>query len=129
MTIIDHIRAGKSFRDLPPSSEGAKMGGEWAKLRMLDKFEIIVLEKSDSVSKIFPPQGYRALILEELHKSGRKEDSVFLRVRLHYTWPNIKKDVTAHVDSCKRCAELMPSKSKARASGLSIPLQGLNPMD
>ena len=28
VTIIDLIRAGKSFRDLPPSSEGAKMGGE-----------------------------------------------------------------------------------------------------
>ena len=91
MTIIDHIRAGKSFRDLPPSSEGAKMGGEWPKLRVLDKFEIVVLEESNSVSKIFPPQGYRALILEELHKSGRKEDSIFLQARLHYTWPNIKK--------------------------------------
>ena len=111
MTILNHIRAGKSFRDLPPSSEGAKMGGEWAKLRVLDEFEIVVLEESISVSKIFPPKAYRAHILEELHKSGRKEDSVFLWVRLHYTWPNIKKDVKAHVDSCNKCAELMPSKS------------------
>ena len=58
-----------------------------------------------------------------------KKDSVFLRVRLHYTWPNIKKDVKAHVDSCKMCAKLMPSKSQARASGLNIPLKGLKPMD
>ena len=127
--MIDHIRAGKSFRDLPTSSEGARMGGEWPKLIVMDEFDIIVLRENDSVSKIYPPKLYRPLILEELHKSGRKEDSVFLRVRLHYTWPNIKKDVKAHVDSCKMCAELMPSKSQARASGLNFSLQGLKPMD
>merc|ERR1711867_298258 len=129
MTILNHIRAGKSFRDLPPSSEGSKMGGEWAKLRVLDKFEIVVLRESDSVSKIFPPVAYRAHIMEELHRSGKKEDSIFLRIRLHYMWPNIKKDVRSHVESCKKCAELMPSKPQARASGLTIPLHGLNPMD
>ena len=44
-------------------------------------------------------------------------------------WPNIRKDVKAHIDSCMKCTELMPSKSQARASGKNIPLQGLNPMD
>merc|ERR1712112_455227 len=62
MTILNHIRASKSFRDLPPSSEWAKMGGEWAKLRVLDEFEIVVLEESSSVSKIFPPVAYRAIL-------------------------------------------------------------------
>merc|ERR1711873_75519 len=114
MTILNHIRASKSFRDLPPSSEGSKIGGEWAKLRVLDKFEIVVLRESDSVSKIFPPVAYRAHIMEELHPSGKKEDSIFLRVRMHYTWPNIKKDVRSHVESYKKCAELMPSKPQAR---------------
>ena len=56
MTMINHIRAGKSFQDLPISSEGAKMGGEWPKLSILDEFDIIVLNESDSVSKIFPPK-------------------------------------------------------------------------
>ena len=28
-TMIDFIRANKSFRDLPTSSEGSRMGGEW----------------------------------------------------------------------------------------------------
>ena len=98
-------------------------------MSILDEFDIIVLKESDSMSKIFPPKSYRPLILEELHKSGRKEDSVFLRFRLHYTWPNIKKYVKAHVDSCKTCAELMLSKSKARASGLNIPLHRLKTMD
>ena len=95
----------------------------------MDEFDIIVLREYDSVSKIYPPRLYRPLILEELHKYGRKEDSVFLRVRLHYTWPSIRKDVKAHVDSCKLCAELMQSNSKARASGLNIPIEGLKPMD
>ena len=96
------------------------MGGEWPKLELLEEFDIIVLRESETTSKIYPPRQYRPLILEELHKSGRKEDSVFLRVRLHYTWPSIRKDVKAHVDSCKLCAELIPSKSQARSSGLKI---------
>merc|ERR1712240_104711 len=129
MTILNHIRAGKSFRDLPQSSEGRNMGGEWAKLRVLDEFEIVVLRESEHVSKIFPPAAYRAHIMEELHRSGKKEESIFLRIRMHYTWPNIKKDVRSHVESCKKCAELMPSKQQARASGLSIPIRGLHPMD
>ena len=28
VTMVDHIRASRSFRDLPTSSEGAKIGGE-----------------------------------------------------------------------------------------------------
>ena len=90
---------------------------------------MIVLRETDSVSKIFPPKQYRPLILEELHKSGRKSDSVFLRARLHYTWPSIHKDIKQHVDSCPKCLELMPSKSQARASGLTIPIKNLQPMD
>ncbi len=105
------------------------MGGEWPKLEVLEEFDIIVLRESESVSKIYPPRLYTPLILEELHKSGRKEDSVFLRVRLHYTWPSIWKDVKANVDSCKLCAELMPPKSQARSSGLNISLKNLKPMD
>ena len=127
--MIDHIKANRSFRDLPTSYEGSRMGGEWPKLEVIDDFEIIVLRETESVGRIYPPRLYRPLILEELHKSGRKEDSDFLRVRLHYTWPTIRKDVKDHVDSCKLCAELMPSKSQARASGHNIPLEGLKPMD
>ena len=83
-TIISFIRANKNFRDLPESSEGSRMGGEWPKLELLEEFDIIVLRESETTSKIYPPRQFRPLILEELHKSGRKEDSVFLRVRLHY---------------------------------------------
>ena len=128
-TMTDFIRTNRSFRDLPTSSEGSRMGGEWPKLELLEEFDIIVLRETDSVSKIFPPRQYRPLILEELHKSGRKEDSVFMRVHLHYTWPDIRKDVKAHVDQCKLCTELMPSKSQARSSGLNIPIESLKPMD
>ena len=38
-------------------------------------------------------------------------------------------DVKVHIDNCKLCAELMPSKSQARSSGLNIPLENLQPMD
>ena len=73
--MTDHIRLGRSFRDLPTSSEGAVMGGEWPKLSVLDEFDIIVLRENDSVSKIYPPKLYRPLILEELHKSQRTQSS------------------------------------------------------
>ena len=127
--MIQFIQANKSSQDLPTMFEGARMGGEWPKLEILDKFEVIVLRETDTVSKIFPPRQYQPLILEELHKSGRKEDSVFLRTHLHYTWPSIQKDVKSHVDSCPKCLELMPSKSQARSSGLNIPIKSLQPMD
>ena len=88
------------------------MGGEQPKLEVLDEFEVIVLRETDTVSKIFPLRQYRPLILEELHKSGRKDDSVFLRTHLHYTRPTIRKDVKLHMDNCQKCLELMPSKSR-----------------
>ena len=53
-TMIQFIKAKKSFQDLPTSSEGARMGGEWPKLEILDEFEVIVLRETDTVSKIFP---------------------------------------------------------------------------
>ena len=58
---------------------------EWPNLEILPEFEVIILRENSSVSKIYPPKEYRPLKLEELHKSGRKSDSVFLRMRLHYT--------------------------------------------
>ena len=74
-----------------------------AKAQVLDKFEVIVLRETNTVSKIFPPRQYWPLILEELHKSGRKGDSVFPRTRLNYTWPSIWGDVKSHVDNCAKC--------------------------
>ena len=127
--MIHFIRANKSFRDLPTTSEGARMGGEWPKLEILDEFEVIVLRETDTVSKIFPPRQYRPLIFEKLHESGRKEDSVFLRTHLHYTWPTIHKDVKAHVDNCQKCWKLMPSMSQGRSSGLPVSIENLQPMD
>ena len=61
------------------------MGGEWPNLEILPEAEVIILKENNQVSKIYPPRSYRPLILEELHKSGRKLDSVLLRARLHYT--------------------------------------------
>ena len=54
---------------------------------------------------------------------------MFMRARLTYTWPSIKKDIKAHVDACKWCLELQPSKPQACASGLNILVENLNPMD
>ena len=128
-TMIQFIKANKSFQEIPTSLEGARMGGEWPKLEILDEFEVIVLRETDTVSKIFSPRQYRPLILEKLHESGRKEDLVFLKTHLQYTWPTICKDVMSHMDNCQKCWELMPSKSQARSSGLPISFENLQPMD
>ena len=91
--------------------------------------DVIVLKESNTVSKIYPPVSYRPLILEELHKSGRQSAAVYERARIHYIWPSIRKDINDHVQSCTRCLEIKPSKSQARASGLTISLRNLQPMD
>ena len=61
------------------------MGGEWPNLEILPKAEIIILDENNKVSKIFPLKDYRPKSLEELHRSGRKLESVLYRARLHYT--------------------------------------------
>ena len=53
--MIQFIRANKSFRDLPTTSEGAILGGEWPKLEISDKFKVILLRETNTASKIFPP--------------------------------------------------------------------------
>ena len=91
--------------------------------------DVVILKESNTVSKIYPPVSYRPLILEELHKSGRQCAAVYERARIHYIWPSIRKDINDHVQSCTRCLEIKPSKSQARASGLTISLRNLQPMD
>ena len=81
--MLDFIRVNKNFKELPPNSEGFRMGGEWPNLEILPEAEVIVFRENSQVSKIYPPKAYRPLILEEFHKSGRKLDAVLLRVRLH----------------------------------------------
>ena len=83
MMMIEYIRANKNFKELPPHSEGFRMGGEWPNLEILPEADVIILRENNQVSKIFPPRSYRPLILEELHRSGRKLEAVPLRGRLH----------------------------------------------
>ena len=61
------------------------MGGEWPLLTILPEFNIIVLNKANNVSKIYPPKQYRPLILKKMHESGKKSDSIYLRAKLTYT--------------------------------------------
>ena len=82
------------------------MGWKWPNLKILPEFEVIVLRENSNVSEIYPPKAYSPLILEELHKSGRKSDSGFLRARLYYAWPLIRKDIKTHVESCAWCLQL-----------------------
>ena len=44
-------------------------------------------------------------------------------------WQSIHKDIKQHKDSFPRCLELQSSKSQARASGLTIPIENLQPTD
>ena len=67
------------------------MGGNWSNLEVTPEAEVIVLHEDKKVSKIYPTKAYRPKILEVMHKSGRKLNSVLWRTRLHYTWPGIRR--------------------------------------
>ena len=79
--IIHHIRTNTPLKLLPDTSEGRRMGGEWARLEILTDFEVIVFNENDGVSRIYPPVSYRDKFLDFLHQGGRKHDSM-LRVML-----------------------------------------------
>ena len=66
-------------------------GGEWPLLSVLPELDVIVLNKANNSLKIFPPKKYRPLILEKMHKTGKKSNSMYMRARLTYTWPPYKK--------------------------------------
>jgi len=106
--MLDLIQTKCNFKELPSDYEGFRMGGEWLSLQILPEFKIIVLRESNNMSKISPPKAYRPLILEKMHESGRKYDSIYLKTWLIYTWPNIRKDISSHIKSCARCLELQP---------------------
>ena len=52
-----------------------------------------------------------------------------IRCRLHYYWPKMRAQLQQHVQGCKACHELQPSKSEAQMTGLGIPLSSLEPKD
>ena len=120
--MIKYIRTNRNFKKLPPHSEGFRMGGEWPNLEILPEAEVIILHENNKINKIYPPKVHRPKILETLHKSGRKLESILCRAKLHYNWPGIRQDIHKHVESCVKCFELQPSKTQARTSGLAIPL-------
>ena len=64
-----------------------------------------------------------------MHELERKSDFMYLRTRLTYTWPNIRKYISSNVKTCARCLEIQPSKSQACASSLTMPVKNLQPMD
>ena len=54
--MIEYIRTNRNFKELPPHSEGFRMGGEWPNLKILPEAEVIILHENNKVSKIFPPK-------------------------------------------------------------------------
>ena len=77
--MLHHIRTNTSYKLLPDDSEGRRMGGEWTRLDILTDADVIVLEETNGVSRIYPPIAYREKILNSLHQGGRKADSMLLR--------------------------------------------------
>ena len=111
-TLILHtVRTGGSIKDLPSESEGARMGGEWSRLDVMDDADIVQLSEKHGVTKIYPPKEYRSHIIDSLHSGGRKSDSMLLRALLHYYWPGMRQAIRDHVSNCRSCFTLQPSKA------------------
>ena len=108
--ILHHLRTNTSYKHLPVSSEGRLMGGEWSRLEILSNYEIVTYMDANGLSRIYPPAAYREKIIESLHVGGRKEDSMSIRCRLHFYWPKMRAQLAKHVQECKSCHELQPSK-------------------
>ena len=105
------------------------MGGEWDKMGVMQEDEVVYISCDDSIDRIYPPKAHRKTIIELLHKGGKHLDIVMARCVLHYRWPQMKQDVKSHISNCKTFFAYKPSKSEAKHSGLSIPLEDLSPMD
>ena len=91
--------------------------------------EVVYLNGSHGISRIYPPKPYGKKTLEFLHKKGRRYEAVLKKAKIHYHWPGLKNDVRSHVSSCKICFTNQPSKSETKRRGLSVPIEDLSPMD
>ena len=88
--ILDYVWTKQSFKELPSESKGSKTGREWPLLLVLPEFNVVIPNEANNGSKIFPPKQYRPLILEKMHETGKKSDSMHMRAGLTYTWPSIQ---------------------------------------
>ena len=95
----------------------------------MDEEEVVYIARDGKIDRIYPPKPYRKHIIKLTHKWGNHLDIVLATCVLHYRWPKIKQDIKSHIASCKTCFAYKPSKSEAKHSGFSIPLEDLSPMD
>merc|ERR1712112_339076 len=91
------------------------MGGEYSRLRVIPGRDIIVLAEKKNTLKIFPPKSTREGILQKLHKSGKKSDTMTFNCRMRYTWPGMRQQIKSHVEGCSTCLLFSPT---IQSSGL-----------
>ena len=85
--IVQAIRTGGSFKTLPSESEGRKIGGEWNSLKIMKEAEIVYLDGTYGIDRIYPPKAYRSKILETICSGDMQLDAAMERAILHYAWP------------------------------------------
>ena len=74
--IIHALRTGSSNKSLPKESEAQRMGGEWDKIGVMDKAEVVYISGDNGVDRIYLPKGYRKHIIELTHEGGKHLDIV-----------------------------------------------------
>ena len=89
------------------------MGGEWDKMGVMNKAEVVYIAGDDGIDRIYPPKAPRKTIIELLHKGGKHLDIAMANCVLHYRWPKMKQDIKSHIASCKTCFAYKSSKSEA----------------
>merc|ERR1712030_20097 len=120
---------GTAHKQIAPTSEARKMGGEWSSISILQHWEILVLNDANH-QRIIPPREYRETIISSLHNStGRKADTLITTMKKFYFWPRMREDIHQHIAACRTCLVLMPGKTRSQALGLDVDIADLQPMD
>ena len=96
---------------------------------VMDEAEVVYISGDAGIDRVYPPKEYRKHIIELTHKGGKHQDIVLATCETHYRWPKMKQQIKQHISNCKTCFTHKPSKSEAKHSGLSIPMEDLSPMD
>ena len=124
--ILEAVRGGKRPKDLPQDSEACEMSGEWDRLNLMPRKNIIMLEQD----WIFVPKLYRKKLIENLHaNTHRKCDTMWATLRSHFHWPRMKKMIKELSESCQTCLAFEPCKDRAKPAGMEVKFDTLSLMD
>ena len=71
-------------------------------MSIIEEAKIICISGGDGFDRIYPPKGFREMIIKLIHQGGKHLDIVLEMCALHYRWPKMRNDFKTLVSPCKR---------------------------